>query len=215
MRRRTQGCAGRAVNGAGERRQGRAACGAESVSRASSSLGARSPQEKYTTRGALSICADACLARHTRAGAAATGARRASGPSSATTAPPTPAPTLSTRRARPSPQQRAPGKGSGGGARAIPAGVRARAGENLTPARPVRKGVGGGQRPTSSALSRQTAPGAWGRRVRGARAPRKSGGRAIPRRLARRDGRLLTSVWREADRSGVWAMAAHRQNFSH
>jgi hypothetical protein len=69
-------------------RQGRAACGAAKVcSRASSTHGHRGRLEKYTTRGALSICADACPARLTRAGAAATGARRASGPSPATTAP--------------------------------------------------------------------------------------------------------------------------------
>jgi hypothetical protein len=77
------------------------------------------------------------------------------------------------------------------------------------------EGVGGGQRPRSPGAIEADGAGAWGRRVRGARAPRKSGGRAIPRRLARRDGRLLTSVWREADRSGVWAMTPHRQNCSH
>jgi hypothetical protein len=87
-------------------RQGRAACGAERVSGASSSLGARSPQEKYTTGCALSICADVRPARLQRAGAAATGARRARRSSPAMTAPPTPAPTLFTRRARPSPHRR-------------------------------------------------------------------------------------------------------------
>jgi hypothetical protein len=169
-------------------RQGRAACGAESVSRASSSLGARSPQEKYTTRGALSICADVRPARHTRAGAAATGARRASGPSSATTAPPTPAPTLSQRRAdrrrNNELQARAPAAVC-----AIPAGRRARAGENLTPARPAREGVGGGRRPRVHALAgRQTARGLGGGASAATSATKKVRAR-YPRRLARLDGR--------------------------
>jgi hypothetical protein len=205
MRRRTQGCAGRAVNGAGERRQGRAACGAAKVcSRASSTHGHQGRMKEYTTGCVPSICADACPARLTRAGAAATGARRARRSSPAMTAPPTPAPTLS-RDGRDRRRIDAPGKASGGGSRAIPAGARARAGENLTPARPAGRASAGAGVRRVPALSRQTARGLGGERT----------ARSNPRRLARRDGRLLTSVWREADRSGVWAIAGQRPTSSH